>query len=274
MAEEGIGGHSLVPGLPSFPWGTPALSPSPLLAPFLGLLLLSPCRLPGPLSPFSTLHPSLSFLSPGSCLPSSHVHAPGPPRRHPYLSCFLFPFHSLTPASPASSLLPCSEEHPFSPPRAGERAGRAGGGGVESGRGIKSRSQGCPLRPGLAMRWSRLRRSHMPAFWMKHGTKSWGTVGEDGWGGAVRADVGCGRGDSLGLSARQSFQPWSCWTFPRDCPPWARPTVHLDRPWPLEFPVEVYPGSASSPEGPRRPHKVPGSALCPPPPPSLASPAG
>lgn len=33
-------------------------------------------------------------------------------------------------------------------------------------------------------------------------------------GGTVRADVRWSGEDNLGLSARQSFQPWSCWTFP------------------------------------------------------------
>lgn len=47
--------------------------------------------------------------------------------------------------------------------------------------------------------------------------------GERMWGGV--------RGDNLGLSARQNFQPWNCWAFPRGYPPLAR-RPHLDRPPP------------------------------------------
>ena len=123
-------------------------------------------------------------------------------------------FGSFTQASPTSSISPYSK-HLFSSPQAD------GWMRVERGRGIKLRNWACPPRPGLAMRWLHLG-THDPILDEaqdqnrgEHSTKM---------GGGVYSESGCGVGwgDSLGLSARQSFQPWSSWSFPRGCPPKAR----------------------------------------------------
>lgn len=154
---------------------------------------------------------------------------PSGPRSHPSLSC-LCCFVPQVWAQPVP--LPPLPSAPGSTPSPLPRlVGREGRQHSIKQPGLPSEAWSCH---GMATS-----RAPGPRFWKKHGIEIWGPAGEDGWrgGGAERADVGWGGGgDNPGLSARQSFQPWSCWAFP-GVPTLGQATSYLDRPWPSGFPA-------------------------------------
>lgn len=82
---------------------------------------------------------------------------------------------------------------------------------------------------------------------------------------AVRADVGRGGGDDRCLSACQSFQPWSRWTFPRRCPSWASQLSTWTAPG-HQGSQQVLPGQCCLPLGPVE--TAEGARVCPVPTPS------
>lgn len=86
-----------------------------------------------------------------------------------------------------------------------------------------------------------------------------------GGAGVERADVGWGGGDNLGLSARQNFQPWRCWAFPRGYPPWARQLCTWTDPGHQGSQRDL-PGQCQLPLGPEE--TAQGARVCPGPTPS------
>lgn len=167
MAAEGMWASPPAPAFPLSPLGTPAhqplSTPSPLSWSPLAVASLPPLALVSPLRHYSgaLLSPPL----PGPCLlPTSESLGL---RNHPYLS-LLLPCSSPAPASPAPAISPCWK-HPFSSPQA---SWCKGPGNPIKEPGLPSKAWSC--------HWVAAFREPMPLFWMKHRTKIWGPVGEDG----------------------------------------------------------------------------------------------
>lgn len=139
------------------------------------------------------------------------------PRSHLALPSPFFFFRSRLQPLPLPPFHP-APEHPFPSPQAGGQAGR------ERGPRNQIKEPGLTFEPWSCHGMATFS-TPMPPFWKKHRIKIWGPAGEDGWRGwgqCGESGCGVGWGDNPGLSARQNFQPWSCWAFPRGHPPWAR----------------------------------------------------
>lgn len=104
----------------------------------------------------------------------------------------------------------------------------------------------------------------MRPFWMKHGTKIWGPVGEDGWGVQWERMWG-GEGGQPRPLRPSEFPAQDLLDFPQRVPTLGQAAGCLNRPWPSGLPA----GSAwdcQPSSGPEEPAQ--GARVCPVPTPS------
>lgn len=227
MVEEGRGATPF-PSLPPSPLGTLAQqtlsTPGPYSRPPLAVPLLTgqPCTLTTTIlcfPPFSGVQPPASTLG---------IHGPWPPGAASPSPCFSL-------GSPLQPLwLPPSHPAPSVRSLLPRLVGRERG-----ARGIKSRSQACLPRPGLAMGWPRSGYPCHPSG-RSTGLKFGGQLERMGGGGGSRCgESGCGVG--WGGQPRplcpSEFPALEVLGFPQRVPTLGQATVHLDRPWPSGFPA-------------------------------------